>query len=70
MYILFYNNADVIGFVEAVNKMLKDYTARGLDMFKISVSLPGLTQRYIFNRTKDDTYFVGLERNINIMQKK
>ena len=27
-------------------------------MFKISVSLPGLTQRYTFNRLKDGTYFV------------
>jgi hypothetical protein len=32
-YICYYNNADVIGFVEAVNKMLKDYVDRGLDMF-------------------------------------
>ena len=54
-YIQYYNNADVIGFVEAVNKMLTNNMDRGLDMFKISVSLPGLTQRYIFNRLKDDT---------------
>ena len=58
-YIRYYNNADVIGFVEAVDKILKNNIDRGLDMFKISVSLPGLTQRYIFNRIKDDTYFVG-----------
>ena len=58
-YICYYNNADVIGFVEAVDKMLKNNRDRGLDMFKISVSLPGLTQRYIFNQMEDDTYFVG-----------
>ncbi len=58
-FIRYYNNADVIGFVEAVNKMLKNNMDRGLDMFKISVSLPGLTQRYIFNNLKDDDYFVG-----------
>ena len=39
--------------------MLKNNVDRGLDMFKISVSLPGLTQRYIFSKLKDDTYFVG-----------
>ena len=69
-YIRYYNNADVIGFVEAVNKMLKNNVDRGLDMFKISVSLPGLTQRYIFSKLKDNTYFVGFgTKNIKVMLK-
>ena len=61
-FIQYYNNADVIGFVEAVDKLLKNNVEKGLDMFKISVSLPGLTQRYIFNRMEEDDYFVGFGR--------
>ena len=57
-YIKYYNDADVIGCVEAIKKMLKDKKEKGLDMFKISVSLPGLTQRYLFNNIGDD-YFVA-----------
>ena len=57
-YIKYYNNVDVTGCVEAIQKMLKDKKEQGLDMFKISVSLPGLTQRYLFNNIGDD-YFVG-----------
>ena len=58
-YVRFYNNSDVIGFVEAVSKMLTTKRVEnGLDMFKISVSLPGLTQRYLFSNLKED-YFVG-----------
>ena len=55
------NNADVVGFVEAVQKMI-DYEreVNGLDMFKDSVSLPGLTQRYLFKKLveKGKDYFV------------
>ena len=57
-YVKYYNDADVIGSVEATTKMLETKKEKGLDMFKISVSLPGLTQRYLFNNIGDD-YFVG-----------
>ena len=57
-YVKYYNDADVTGCVEAVTKMLENKKEKGLDMFKISVSLPGLTQRYLFTNLGDD-YFVG-----------
>ena len=62
-YVEYYNNADVIGFVEAVEKMIANERNNRLDMLKVSVSLPGLTQRYLFSwltseGDKDD-YFVG-----------
>ena len=63
-YVRYYNNADVIGFVEAVDKMVaNEKSANGLDMFKISVSLPGLTERYLFSKLDDKIdYFVGFAK--------
>ena len=63
-YVRYYNNADVIGFVEAVDKMVaNEWSANGLDMFKVSVSLPGLTERYLFSRLDDKVdYFVGFAK--------
>ena len=60
-YVRYYNNADVTGFVDAVNKMVAHEKLRnGLDMFKVSVSLPGLTERYLFSKLDDKVdYFVG-----------
>ena len=58
-YVRYYNNADVIGFVEAVEKMLVNERANNLDMFKESISLPSLTQRYLFMNLPHDEYFVG-----------
>ena len=63
-YVLYYNNADVIGFVEAVEKMVaNEKSANGLDMFKISAILPGLTERYLFSKLDDKIdYFVGFAK--------
>ena len=57
-YVTYYNNADVIGFVEAVEKMIANEKNNRLDIFKDAISLPGLTQKYIFARLGED-YFVG-----------
>ena len=43
-YVRFYNDRDVIGFVEAVEKIISNERDNGLDIFKESISLPGLTQ--------------------------
>ena len=61
-FVRYYNNADVIGFVEAVDKMITNERENNeLDMFKESVSLPGLTQKYLFKRLSPESgeYFVG-----------
>ena len=57
-YVRYYNIADEIGFVEVVKKMIKTKSEKKLDMFKNSVSLSSLSQRYFFSKLKDD-YFVG-----------
>ena len=43
-YVKFYNDADVIGFTEALVKYLKFNKTMKLDVFKMSMSLPGLTK--------------------------
>ena len=59
-YVRYYNNADVIGFVKAVNKMIMNERENNkLDMLKDSVSLPGLTQKYLFMNLPSSDYFVG-----------
>ena len=59
-FVRYYNNTDVIGFVEAVEKMVEnEKVSNGLDMFKESVSLPGLTQRYLMKNLSPGDYFVG-----------
>ena len=59
-YVKYYSNGDVVSFVEAVEKMIKNERANKLDMFKDSVSLPGLTQRYLFKNLDNNDYFCGL----------
>ena len=49
----------MIGLVQVVEEMLKIYNDRKLDPFKTSVSLPGLTQQYLFKNLEND-YFVTI----------
>ena len=46
-----YNNGDVIPMVEAVNKMFEFYRAKGLDIFKDAISLPGLAYTILLSCT-------------------
>ena len=56
-YLEFYNNIDVIGMVQAVGKMLELYKKRKLDLFKDSVSLAGITRKYVFKNLPAGVYF-------------
>ena len=57
-----YNNFDVIPFVEAVEKMKVYYQEKHLDIFKDGVSLPGLTLKYLM-RTTDAKFSLFNEEN-------
>ena len=61
-FVRYYNNGDVVGFVEAVEKIVANERENKLDIFKESISLPGLTQRYLFMNLPRDDYFVGFAR--------
>ena len=50
-WLRYYNNLDVAPFVEALVKMRDFYTARGVDIFKDAVSLPGVSLQYLLRGT-------------------
>ena len=50
-FLEYYNNADVIGFVRAVEKMLEFYFSTGIDLFKTTISLPNLARSELFKCT-------------------
>ncbi|CAB4021097.1 Zinc finger and SCAN domain-containing 22, partial [Paramuricea clavata] len=55
-FLVWYNNLDVVPFLEAVQKMSNFWQERNIDMFKDGVSVPGLTMKYLFSNIPD-TYF-------------
>ena len=61
-YTRYYNDRDVLGLVEAIQKMFRIENENKLDIFKDSISLPGLTQRYLFKNLDLNDYFVGFGR--------
>ena len=50
-WLRYYNNLDVGPFVKALVKMRDFYTARGVDIFKDAVSLPGVSLQYLLRGT-------------------
>ena len=47
-YLIHYNNLDCGPFVQAVTNLQKYYFDRNIDMFKVSISLPGLARQMLF----------------------
>ena len=56
-FIVWYNNLDVVPFIEAVEKMSQFWRERKIDMFKDGISVPGLTLKYLFSYLSPQTYF-------------
>ena len=48
-FLIWYNNLDVGPFVQAVENLQKFYFERGIDLFKTSISVPGLSRRMLFD---------------------
>ena len=42
--LMFYNNADVIPFVKATTIMMAEYFVQNIDVFKVAVSIPGISR--------------------------
>ena len=55
-FFIWYNNLDVVPFLEAIEKMSDFWKDRSIDIFKDRVSVPGLTMKYLFSNVPD-TYF-------------
>ena len=47
----YYNNLDVTPFLKTIEKIKAFYTKIGVDIFKDTVSLPGISMQYILRRT-------------------
>ena len=56
-FLVWYNNLDVVPFLEAVEKMSAFWQERKIDMFKDGISVPGLTLKYLFSFLDEQTYF-------------
>ena len=56
-FLVWYNNRDVVPFLQAIDRQFAFYRQRGIDMFKQGISVPGLTLLYLFNDLQEKTYF-------------
>ena len=53
-FLVWYNNLDVVPFLEALEKQSLVFASKNIDMFKSAVSLPGLATRWMFSVTESD----------------
>ena len=51
-YLIYYNNLDVGPFVEAVEKMLDFYKSKRIDLFKTSISVPGVARQLLYRTSE------------------
>ena len=56
-FLVWYNNLDVVPFIEAFEKMSQFWRERKIDMFNDGISFPGLTLKYLFSNLSPQTYF-------------
>ena len=56
-FLVFYNNRDVVPFLEAIDQQFAFYQQQNIDMFKDGISVPGLTLLYLFNDLPANTFF-------------
>ena len=68
-FLVWYNNRDVVPFLQAIRRQFTFYEQRGIDMFKQGISVPGLTLLYLFNDLPEKTYFtIFNEKNKDLHQ--
>ena len=59
-YLIYYNNLDVLPFLEAIEKQHAIYREKGIDMFKDGVSVPGLATKWLFKESDTNLFSVPL----------
>ena len=69
-FLEWYNNLDVLPFIEAVEKMKTFYKAKRLDLFKDGVSLPGLVLKYLMKSTDSEFYLFNEKDKITNEERK
>ena len=63
-FLVWYNNRDVVPFLQAIDRLFAFYQQRGIDMFKQGISVPGLTLVYLFNDFSEKTYFTIVKDHV------
>ena len=56
-FLVWYNNRDVVPFLQAIDRQFAFYQQRGIDMFKQGISVPGVTLLYLFYDLPEKTHF-------------
>ena len=56
-FLVWYNDLDVVPFIEAVEKMNQFWQERKIDMLNDGISFPGLTLKHLFSYLSPQTYF-------------
>ena len=69
-FLIFYNNLDVKPFVEAIQKMKKKYSEKGVDVFKDDISVPGIARKLLFETSENNNTSFSLfdESNKDLYQ--
>ncbi|KAK3098713.1 hypothetical protein FSP39_022331 [Pinctada imbricata] len=52
-FLVWYNNLDVEPFVKAVEKMQDFYFEKGIDIFKVAMTIPGIARQMLFQASKE-----------------
>ncbi|KAJ8031107.1 hypothetical protein HOLleu_27721 [Holothuria leucospilota] len=55
-FLTWYNNRDVVPFLEALDKMAQFYRDKRIDVFKDGISVPGLTMKYLFQKAEGEPF--------------
>ena len=58
-FLTWYNNLDVVPFVDALDKMKTFWQGYGIDMFKDCISLPGIAMRFEMSFLKEQGVFLS-----------
>ena len=70
-FLRWYNNLDVMPFVEAIEKMLVFYRTKHIDLLKNAISVPGIARRLLFKTARREHAHFALfsEKNKDLYQK-
>lgn len=59
-YLIYYNNCDTIPFVKAVNKLREMYRIQNVDIFKQTISVPGVARIRLMSHAKESGVLFSL----------
>ena len=62
-FLVWYNNRDVVTFLEAIDKQFAFYKKQNINMFKEGVNVPGLALLYLFNKLPNNLFTVFNQTN-------